>query len=150
MARDHGAVVWGTASGRNTEYVRDLGAAQVVDYHQVDFCDSVRSAYPDGVDVVFDCVGGDVLARSAEIVNQGGRLISIVDDPTGLARSDILKEFVFVAPNSTQLTELARMVEQGRLKTHLSQVFPFGLEEAKRAHELSESGRTRGKMVLVL
>ncbi|NIQ91758.1 MAG: NADP-dependent oxidoreductase [Deltaproteobacteria bacterium] len=150
LATDHGAVVWGTASGRNTEYVRDLGAAQVVDYHQVDFCDSVRSAYPDGVDAVFDCVGGDVLARSAEIVNQGGRLISIVDDPTGLARSDILKEFVFVAPNSTQLTELAGMVEQGRLKTHLSQVFSFGLEEAKRAHELSESGRTRGKMVLVL
>ena len=150
LATDHGAVVWGTASGRNTEYVRDLGAAQVVDYHQVDFCDSVRSAYPDGVDVVFDCVGGDVLARSAEIVKQGGRLISIVDDPTGLARRDILKEFVFVAPNSTQLTELAGMVEQGRLKTHLSQVFSFGLEEAKRAHELSESGRTRGKMVLVL
>ena len=150
LATDHGAVVWGTASGRNTEYVRDLGAAQVVDYHQVDFCDSVRSAYPDGVDVVFDCVGGDVLARSAEIVKQGGRLISIVDDPTGLARSDIHKEFVFVAPNSTQLTELAGMVEQGRLKTHLSQVFSFGLEEAKRAHELSESGRTRGKMVLVL
>jgi len=73
-----------------------------------------------------------------------------VDDPTGLARSDIHKEFVFVAPNSTQLTELARMVEQGRLKTHLSQVFPFGLEEARKAHELSESMHTRGKMVLVL
>ncbi|NIP28347.1 MAG: zinc-binding dehydrogenase, partial [Phycisphaerae bacterium] len=92
-----------------------LGAARVVDYNQVDFSDSVRSEYPDGVDVVFDCVSGDVLAKSAEIVKQGGRLISIVDDPTGLARSDIHKEFVFVAPNSTQLTELARMVEQGRL-----------------------------------
>ena len=150
LARDHGAVVWGTASAHNTEYVQDLGAARVVDYNQVDFCDSVRSEYPDGVDIVFDCVCGDVLPRSAEIVKKGGRLISIVDDPTGLARSDIHKEFVFVAPNSAQLTELARMVEQGRLKTHLSQLFPFGLEEAKRAHELSESGRIRGKMVLVL
>jgi len=150
LARDHGAVVWGTASGRNKEYVKDLGAGRVVDYDQVDFCDSVRSEHPDGVDIVFDCVGGDVLAKSAEIVKQGGRLISIVDDPTGLARSDIHKEFVFVAPNSTQLTELARMVEQGRLKTHLSQVFPFGLEETQKAHELSESFRTRGKMVLVL
>ena len=150
LARDHGAVVWGTASGRNKEYVKDLGAGRVVDYDQVDFCDSVRSEHPDGVDIVFDCVGGDVLAKSAEIVKQGGRLISIVDDPTGLARSDIYKEFVFVAPNSTQLTELARMVEQGRLKTHLSQVFPFGLEETQKAHELSESFRTRGKMVLVL
>jgi len=150
LARDHGAVVWGTASARNKVYVQDLGATQVVDYNQVDFCDSVRSEYPDGVDVVFDCVGGEVLQKSTDIIKKGGRLISIVDDPTGLARRDIHKEFVFVAPNSTQLTELAGMVEQGRIKTSLSQVFPFGVEEARRAHELSESGRTRGKMVLVL
>jgi len=150
LAKDHGAVVWATASGRNKKYVQDLGASQVVDYSQTNFGDEVFSKYPHGVDVVFDCVGGEVLQKSAEIVKQGGRLITIVDDPTGLARSDIHKEFVFVAPNSTQLTELARMVEQGRLKTHLSQVFPFGLEEARKAHELSESMHTRGKMVLVL
>jgi NADPH2:quinone reductase len=150
LAKDHEAVVWGTASARNTEYVQDLGAARVVDYNQGDFCDSVRSEYPDGVDVVFDCVGGEVLPKSAEIIKHGGRLISIVDDPSGLARSDIHKEFVFVAPNNTQLTKLAGMVEQGRLKTHLSEVFPFGLEDAKRAHEISESMHTRGKMVLVL
>ena len=102
------------------------------------------------MDVVFDCVGGEVLQKSTDIVKKGGRLISIVNDPTGLARRDIHKEFVFVAPNSTQLTELAGMVEQGRIKTSLSQVFPFGLEEARRAHELSESSRTRGKMVMAL
>ncbi len=150
LAKDHGAVVWATASGRNKKYVQDLGASQVVDYTQANFGDAVLSKYPHGVDVVFDCLGGEVLQKSAEIVKEGGRLITIVDDPTGLARSDIHKEFVFVAPNSTQLTELARMVEQGRLKTHLSQVFPFGLEEARKAHELSESMHTRGKMVLVL
>ena len=102
------------------------------------------------MDVVFDCVGGEVLQKSTDIIKKGGRLISIVDDPTGLARRDIHKEFVFVAPNSTQLTELAGMVEQGRIKTSLSQVFPFGLEEARRAHELSESSHTRGKMVMAL
>jgi NADPH:quinone reductase-like Zn-dependent oxidoreductase len=121
-----------------------------VDYTQENFGKAILSQYPAGVDVVLDCVGGEVLEKSAEIVKEGGHLISIVDDPTGLARDDIHKEFVFVAPNSTQLTELARMVEQGRLKTYLSQVFPFGLEEARKAHELSESGHTRGKMVLVL
>ncbi len=150
LAKDHGAVVWATASGRNKKYVQDLGASQVVDYTQVNFGDAVFSKYPHGVDVVFDCVGGEVLQKSAEIVKEGGRLITIVDDPTGLARNDIHKEFVFVAPKSTQLTELARMVEQGRLKTHLSQVFPFGLEKARKAHELSESMHTRGKMVLVI
>ena len=150
LAKDHGAVVWATASGRNKKYVHDLGAFEVVDYTQVNFGDAILSQYPDGVDVVFDCLGGEVLQKSAEIVRKGGRLITIVDDPTGLARSDIHKEFVFVAPNSFQLTELARMVEQGRLKTYLSQVFPFGLDGARKAHELSESGHTRGKMVLVL
>ncbi len=73
LARDHGAVVWATASARNKEYVQDLGAAQVVDYNQVDFCDSVRSEYPDGVDVVFDCVGGEVLQKSTDIVKKGGK-----------------------------------------------------------------------------
>jgi len=150
LAKDHGAVVWATASGGNKEYVKDLGASQVVDYTQEDFRQAIRSQHPDGVDVVFDCVGGEVLQKSVEIVKRSGRLITIVDDPTGLARSDIHKEFVFVAPNSTQLSQLARMVEQGRLKTHLSRVFPFGLEEARKAHELSESGHTRGKMVIAV
>ena len=150
LAKDHGAVVWATASGGNKEYVKDLGASQVVDYTQKDFRQAIRSQHPDGVDVVFDCVGGEVLQKSVEIVKRGGRLVTIVDDPTSLARSDIHKEFVFVAPNSTQLTELALMVEQGRLKTHLSQVFPFGLAEARKAHELSESGHTRGKMVIAV
>ena len=150
LAKDHGAVVWATASGGNKEYVKNLGAFQVVDYTQEDFRKVIRSQNPDGVDVVFDCVGGEVLQKSVEIVKRGGRLVTIVDDPTGLARSDIHKEFVFVAPNRTQLTELALMVEQGRLKTHLSQVFPFGLEEARKAHELSESGHTRGKMVIAV
>ena len=150
LAKDRGATVWGTASGHSSEYVQDLGGDRVVDYSQVDFRETVRSEYPDGVDVVFDCVGGEVLQKSTDIVKKGGRLISIVDDPGGLDRADIHSDFVFVAPKSSQLAELAQMVEQGRLRTHLSQVFPFGLEEARRAHELSESGRTRGKMVLAL
>ena len=150
LAKDRGAVVLGTASARNEEYVRDLGARHVIDHTQVDFVQVVRSQFSDGVDVVFDCVGGEVLEKSVEIVKPGGRLISIVDDPTGMARNDVHKEFVFVAPNSTQLTALARMVEQERLETHLSEILPFGLEEAKKVHKLSESRHTRGKMVLVV
>jgi len=150
LAKDHGSIVWGMASGHNKKYVQDLGASEVVDYTQEDFRQAIRSQYPDGVDVVFDCVGGEVLQKSINIVKRGGRLISIVDDPTGLARSDVHKEFVFVAPNSVQLTELALMVEQGRLKTHLSQVFSFNQEEARKALEISESGHTKGKMVLAL
>ena len=150
LARDRGATVWGTAGGHNHEYVQDSGADRVIDYTQIDFRQAVRSEYPDGVDVVFDCVGGEVLEKSADIVKKNGRLISIVEDPAGLGRADLQADFVFVAPNKAQLTELVHIVEQGRLRTHLSQVFPFGLEEARRAHELSESMHTRGKMVLVI
>jgi NADPH2:quinone reductase len=150
LAKDRGAIVWGTASGHNHEYVQNLGADRVVDYPKVDFREAVRSEYPGGVDVVFDCVGGEVLQESAEVVKQGGRLVSIVDDPANLEIGGIHSEFVFVAPNPSQLTELSQMVEQGRLKTHLSEILPFGLEEARRVHELSESLHTQGKMVLVI
>ncbi len=150
LAKDRGAIVCATASARNTEYVQDLGAASVFDYTQIDFREGVRSEYHDGVDVVFDCVGGEVLDKSVTTVKKGGRLISIVDDPTSLDVSDIHSEFVFVAPNHSQLVELSQLYARGRLKTHLSQVLPLGLDEARKAHQLSESARTRGKVVLVI
>lgn len=148
IAKDRGALVWGTAGSRNEDYVRSLGAERVIDYSRDDFRKVIRSAYPDGVDVVFDCVGGDVLKKSVEIVRKGGRLISIVDslDERSLGRADIRFEFVFVAPNSKELSELGQMVEQGRLRVHLEEVLP--LEAAAKAHELSESRHTRGKIVL--
>jgi NADPH2:quinone reductase len=150
IATDRGALVWGTAGRRNEEYVRNLGAERVIDYTREDFWKAVRSAYPDGVDVVFDCVGGDVLKKSVEIVRKGGRLISIVDsiDEGGLGGADIRFEFVFVAPNSKELSELGQMVEEGRLRPCLEEVLP--LEEAARAHELNESRHTRGKIVLAV
>jgi NADPH:quinone reductase-like Zn-dependent oxidoreductase len=150
IAKDRGALVWGTAGSRNGDYVRSLGAERVIDYRRDDFRKVVQSAYPDGVDVVFDCVGGDVLKKSVEIVRKGGRLISIVDslDEGSLGRADIRFEFVFVAPNSKELSELGQMVEKGRLKVHLEEVLP--LEAAAKAHELSESRHTRGKIVLVV
>ena len=148
IAKDRGALVWGTAGSRNEDYVRSLGAERVIDYGRDDFRKVVRSAYPEGVDVVFDCVGGDVLKKSVEIVRKGGRLISIVDslDERSLGRADIRFGFVFVAPNSKELSELGQMVEQGRLRVHLEEVLP--LEAAAKAHELSESRHTRGKIVL--
>ena len=148
IAKDRGALVWGTAGSRNGDYVRSLGAERVIDYSREDFRKTVRSVYPDGVDVVFDCVGGDVLKKSVEIVRKGGRLISIVDslDEGSLGRADIRFEFVFVAPNSTELSDLGQMVEEGRLRVHLEEVLP--LEAAAKAHELSESRHTRGKIVL--
>ncbi len=148
IARDRGAVAWGTASSRNEKYVRGLGAERVIDYTRDDFGKVVRSVYPDGMDVVFDCVGGQVLKQSAEIVRDGGRLVSIVDslDEQRLRQRDIRFEFVFVAPNATELSAIGEMVEQRRLRVHVSKVLPLAF--AREAHELIESGHTRGKIVL--
>jgi NADPH:quinone reductase-like Zn-dependent oxidoreductase len=99
----------------------------------------VREAYPDGVDVVLDTIGGETQARSRELLKEEGRLVSIAQPPQdGL--------YVFVRPDSEQLAELAELADEGRLAVHLSEVVP--LEEAARAHELSETGHVRGKLVL--
>jgi NADPH:quinone reductase-like Zn-dependent oxidoreductase len=143
LARDRGATIWATASRKNHEYVRGLGAHHVIDYTACDFREKARN-----MDVVFDTVGGDVQIRSADCVKKGGVLVSILayQDEAALKAKGIVTKYVFVTPNASQLAELAAMAEQGRLKTHLAAVFP--LEEAAQAHEMIESRHTRGKIVL--
>lgn len=150
LARDKGANIIGTAGARNHEYLRSLGASAAVDYNSRDFRDAVREFHPGGVDVVFDCVGGDTLARSADVLHKDSRIVSIAD-PYGvreLKKNGRRCEFVFVEPNHEQLSELTRMIEAGRLGTHIAAAFP--LEDAAKAHELSESRHVRGKIVLTV
>jgi NADPH:quinone reductase-like Zn-dependent oxidoreductase len=138
LAADAGAEVVGTAREENTEYVLGLGATEVVDYTQRDFVESVREAYPDGVDVVFDLIGGETQKRSRELLRQDGRLVSITQPPKN-------GRYVFVRPDADQLAELAELADAGRLTAHVE---AFPLEEAAHAHELSEGGHVRGKLVL--
>jgi len=145
LARKAGALVYGTAGARNHEYVRSLGAAEVIDYTADDYR---RALPPEGVDVVFDCVGGEVLETSVDAVKEGGRLVSILGSPDAekAASRQCAVFYVFVRPDGSRLRELAAMFEKGEMKTHISAVFP--LEEASRAHRLIEEGHTRGKIVL--
>jgi NADPH:quinone reductase-like Zn-dependent oxidoreductase len=139
LAADAGAEVVGTASEPNTEYVLGLGATEVIDYREQDFVEGVRDAYPDGVDVVLDVIGGETQKRSRELLKEDSRLVSIAQPPKdGL--------YVYVRPDGEQLAELAELADEGRLAVHLNEVLP--LEEAARAHELSEAGHVRGKLVL--
>ena len=148
LAADAGAEVIGTASGRNQEYVLGLGAVEAIDYGERDFVEAVREIAADGVDVVLDPVGGDVLRRSVDAVRDEGRVVSIVQPPT----DDVYRQrgieplYIFVRPNAEELAELADLVDENRLSVHLDEVFP--LEQAARAHELSEGGHVRGKLVL--
>lgn len=150
LARWKGARVIATASAANHDYVRGLGAHEVVDYRTDDVAAAVRRFAPAGVDVAYDTVGGEVQQRSAELVRPGGVLVSILayaDAETVRARG-VEPKYVFVAPSAPQLARLAGLIERGRLKVTIAARLP--LEQAAQAHEMIETGHTRGKLVLAV
>ena len=141
-----GARVIGTASTRNHEYLRELGAEDAIDYNG-DWVATVREIAPDGVDAVLECAGGDTLERSFETLKDGGRAAYIVpveeepEPPRGIGA-----HFFSARPDGGRLSALASMFDAGQLRMNLQEVVP--LEEAARAHEIVEEGHTRGKVVL--
>lgn len=143
LAKWKGAHVWSTASTANQQLLRNLGAARPIDYTREQFEDVARD-----MDVVFDTVGGEVQQRSWKCLRPGGTLVSIVSPPSPEeADAHAAKAaYVFVQPHAPQLAELARLIDNGTIKPVIAQVFP--LAEARRAHELSQSGHARGKIVL--
>ena len=145
LAKTRGAYVIGTASARNHQFLRDLGADEVVDYTQVKFEDRVKD-----VDVVFDTVGGDTLDRSWKVLKPGGHLVTTVGMPSEAKEKayNVKGTGVFVQPNAEHLEKIADLVDQGKIKTHLEKVFP--LQQVKKAHLLSQTGRVKGKIILDL
>lgn len=147
LAKARGAYVIGTASGRNAEFVRSLGADEFVDYTKQRFEEVVKD-----VDVVFDTVGGDTLERAFRTLKKNGFLVSSAATPSVERAVEKAKEFgveaaiIFCKPSTQQLTEINLLIEAGKLKTHVETLLP--LTEVKKAHQLSESGRTRGKIVM--
>ena len=143
FAKAKGAFVIGTASGKNEEFVRSLGADEFVDYTKQNFAEVVKD-----VDVVFDTVGGDTQERAFQTLKKGGFLATSAGTPSAekAEEFDVKAEFVFCKPNAHQLAEINQLIEDGKLKIHIETVLP--LTEVKKAHGLSQSGRTRGKIVL--
>jgi NADPH:quinone reductase-like Zn-dependent oxidoreductase len=128
LARWCGASVICTASAQNLEFVRGLGADEVIDYRTERFEDLVRDA-----DVVFDTVGGETLARSWGVLKAGGRLITIAASVERTAEKRVQDAFFIVEPNRDQLARIASLIDGGDLQTIVGGVFP--LEQARRAYE---------------
>ncbi len=139
------AHVIGTASAQNVDYVRQLGADEVIDYRAARFEDAVRD-----VDVVFDTVGGETQDRSWKVLKRGGILVSIVQPvPEEKASAQGVRGIFFRQDaRGDQMAEIADLVGSGRVKVHIAKVLP--LSEARKAQELSQSGHTRGKIVLTM
>lgn len=143
LAKAKGAFVIGTASGKNEQFVRDLGTDEFVDYTQQPFEEVVKD-----VDVVFDTVGSDTLERAFQTLKKGGFLVSSAQTPSAEKAHELGVEaaWFFCQPSAQQLAEINQLITEGKLKIHVETVLP--LTEAKKAHQLSQSGRTRGKIVL--
>ncbi len=150
FAKNAGATVLGTAGKNNQGFIKELGVDHAIDYTAGDFRDAVRALYPDGVDVVVDCVGGEVTKKSFDVVKKGGRLVSCVDTPDKeeAERRGVTAYFHFVEPNVEELTQIGALIDEGKVRPYVSTIYSLG--DGAKAHIQSREGRTRGKAVLVL
>ncbi|MDH6125392.1 NADP-dependent oxidoreductase [Kitasatospora sp. GP82] len=148
VAKAYGAYVIGTASAGKHEFVRGLGADEVIDYTAADFASMVSD-----VDVVIDPIAGDYQERSLSVLRNGGTLITLPARETealasAAAARSIRSGFMLVEPDRRALLAITELVETGKLKVHVDAVFP--LADAAKAHELGETGRTTRKLVLTV
>jgi NADPH:quinone reductase-like Zn-dependent oxidoreductase len=140
LAKWRGAHVVGTASVGAAELARGYGAGQVLD-PAAPFVGSIEP-----VDLVFDTVGGDVLARSADVIREGGRLVAVAEEPPPEIAERVIATYFVVEPVREQLLELVRLANDGTLRPAIDSVFP--LEDARAAFERVMSPGKRGKVVI--
>jgi NADPH:quinone reductase-like Zn-dependent oxidoreductase len=143
LAHHLGAVVTTTASSQNHDYVRSLGADEVIDYRQTDF-----TALGHEFDVVYDTVGGEVQARSATVVRPGGILVVCAPgtEDTTPSRSDISVVRPVVGRDRAHLNRISELVAAGALRAPAITRFP--LEGVREAHLISQARHLQGKLVL--
>jgi NADPH:quinone reductase-like Zn-dependent oxidoreductase len=146
LAKAHGARVIGTASGaEHINLIQKLGCDEAIDYKATRFEDHVRD-----VDVVLDPVSADSQKRSFEVLKKGGILVALTEEP----RQDLAREkgvratMIGVKPDGQRLTEIAKIVDDGKLRPLIQVVLP--LTQAKEALELSRSRHAGGKIVLTI
>ncbi|EOD65257.1 NADP-dependent oxidoreductase [Amycolatopsis vancoresmycina] len=146
IAKARGAHVIGTASAGKHEFLRELGVDEPIDYHD-------ETATASDVDVYFGLVGEDSDLRWLPAIKEGGLLIGV---PSGVgdrvekaaAEREVRTRRILVEPDHGGLTGLVELIEAGQLKVRVEQTFP--LEDVAKAHELGESGRVSGKLVLTV
>src|SRR5262245_32098431 len=138
LARRQGAHVIATASAANTDFVKALGADEVIDYQNTPFETVVAD-----VDVVFDTVGGATRNRSWGVLRKGGRLVTIAADAEGAKEQRVHDAFFIVEPNRGQLMDISRLIDVGVLLPVIGAV--FSMVNVRQAYEQKP---VRGKNVL--
>ncbi len=145
IAKARGAKVFATASTPNQDLLKQLGADVAIDYTKQKFEDVAKD-----VDVVLDSVGKDTLARSYGIVKKGGIIVSLVarPDQAELDKHWIRGAPLGVEPNSDELAEITKLIDERKIKVIVSQTLP--LAEAAKAQAQADTHHTRGKIVLTV
>jgi len=145
FAKHAGARTIGTGSSRNRDFVLGLGADEYIDYTSQDVAQAVN-----GVDVAFDTVGGDTTLSLLSTLRDGGVLVTIAGAAPEQAAAErgVRAERLVMSPSSEQLARIAELIAAGDVRVEIAQTYP--LAEVQRAHELSESGHTSGKIILTV
>src|SRR5256714_4155047 len=143
LAKWKGAHVFATASTKNQDLLRELGVDKAIDYTQQRFEDIARD-----IDIVLDTIGGETQEGSWSDLKKGGSLVSLVQPPSeekakGLG---VRTASIGAQPNGAQLAEIAKIIDSGKPAPIIDRILP--LSEARRGHELSQSGHTHGKITM--
>jgi NADPH:quinone reductase-like Zn-dependent oxidoreductase len=134
--------VIGTASAGNAEFVRSLGADQVINYQAAPFETLVHD-----LDIVFDTVGGEVFERSLKVLRKGGVLVTVAAQfAPDMGQAQGVRVARGGRAPTGALGQIAGLLAAGKVKTCVSAVLP--LSDARKSHEMSQTGHTRGKIVL--
>ncbi|KUL41853.1 NADP-dependent oxidoreductase [Streptomyces regalis] len=148
IAKARGAYVIGTASASKHEFLRGIGVDEAIDYRETDFTEAVKD-----IDVVLDTIGGDYSTRSLRVLRPGGLVVSIL--PVGsddfyeeAERLGVRALRMLVDASHSGMTAIAELVQAGGLRAEIAGTFP--LADAAEAHALGDTGRTTGKLVLVM
>lgn len=143
LAKHLGAQVAATVSSDQLNFVKNLGADEVIDYQNQDFSKLLKD-----YDAVYDTVGGDTNRKSYKVLKPGGILVSMVAQ----ADDELVKKYgvryvsQFTRTTTERLTKLAELIDAGAIKVQIDKVFP--LEEAAQALEYQKTGRPRGKVII--
>ncbi|MGW2342847.1 NADP-dependent oxidoreductase [Streptomyces sp. NPDC001661] len=148
IAKARGAYVIGTASAAKHEFVRGLGADEVIDYRTADF-----AAETGDIDIVLDTLGGADRLRSLEVLKPGGVLVSLLpvdfDEVTARAKElGVRATAMLVEHDQAGMRAVAGLVGSGKLAVHVADTYP--LAEAAKAHAEGDTGRVTGKLVLTV
>jgi NADPH:quinone reductase-like Zn-dependent oxidoreductase len=142
FAKIAGAYVIGTTSEENTELIYSLGADEVIDYQKEDFSEKLKN-----LDMVFDTIGGDTQARSWKTLRESGTLVStLAVDETLASQYKVTGKTFMANSNGARLQEISDLIDKHMLRVIIDK--EFTLKDVQKAHELSQSGRSRGKIII--